>query len=62
LAVTAVITLIFLLIVGLLYLYKEHDSGTVYLKRATSEVSIIREDLTGIAHIKGKSIQDIVYA
>jgi len=48
---------------ALLYiLYRPVTSGTLYLDKAPGAATITYEDGTGIAHIRGESLESAVYA
>jgi hypothetical protein len=53
----------FALIVGVtvLYLYKTTASGILILRNVPGVCTITREDDTGIAHIRGDSLQASLY-
>ena len=57
-----VITFLASFISVVFYMYQPEYSGTVYLERAKSAVTIIREKDTGIPHIYADDILSAVYA
>ena len=46
----------------LFWAYSVKNEGTIYLPRASGSASITREDDTGIAHMRGSTFNDAVYA